>query len=133
MRIFFFKFLIINFLLIGYVLAKPESLECNLKLVIGKETDKVSFNISYDETLFNSYKPVPFKLGTIKFIGERKTDYNEFLSMEVEIIESEKWISDILYTINYIPASDAQVLVYMENDKNDPYNPVINYYECKKL
>jgi len=110
--------------------AKNKQLQCDLTLSLGKPSKEPTVNISYDEKAFNSFKPVVFTLNDIEFVGERKTSIDSsILSVDAEIIEAEKMISNFYHTFDY--AVEEKLLVYTKIKKKDPNKPSINMYQCE--
>ena len=110
--------------------AKIKQLQCDLILSLGKPSKEQTVNISYDEKAFNSNEPVVFTLNDIEFVGERKTSVDSsILSVDAEIVEAEKMISNIYHTFDY--AVEEKLLVYTKIKKKDPNKPSINMYQCE--
>jgi len=108
--------------------AETRQLQCNLAMELGQPTNKKNLNIIYDETAFNSFKPVVVTLNDIEFTGERKTVLNEILGVDQEVIEAEKMISNTYHTFDY--AVEEKILVYTSIKKKDANKPSINMYQC---
>ena len=70
--------------------AETRQLQCNLAMELGQPTNKKNLNIIYDETAFNSFKPVVVTLNDIEFTGERKTVLNEILGVDQEVLKQKK-------------------------------------------
>ena len=100
--------------------AEIKQLQCNLAMELGQPTNKTIVNIIYDETAFNSFKPVEFTLNDIEFTGERKTVLNKMLGVDQEVIEAEKMVSNIYHTFDY--AVEEKLLVYTFIMKKDANN-----------
>ena len=126
------KKIILTLLLIFWTnisFAETKQLQCNLAMELGQPTNKPIINITYDETAFNSFKPVEATLNDIEFTGERKTLLNEILGVETEVIEAEKMVSNIYHTFDY--SVEEKLLVYTFIKKEDANNPSINMYQCE--